>query len=92
MDDFVLATNEFHSVEKAFATKNITIKWKEKGLDEVGYDEKTNRVYVKVNEKYFRLAEVDELLGDPTKAITTLKWQPKYSFDQLVEEMMEMDQ
>jgi GDPmannose 4,6-dehydratase len=94
-DDYVLATNEFHSVrefiEKAFSLKGFNIKWKGKGLDEIGYDEKTGRELIFISEKYFRPAEVDELLGDSTKAQTELNWKFKYTFDSLVEEMVKED-
>ena len=94
-DDYVLSTNEFHSVrefiEKAFKLKGFDIKWKGKGLDEVGYDEKTGRELIFVSEKYFRPAEVEELLGDSTKARTELGWIPKTTFSELVEEMVEQD-
>jgi GDPmannose 4,6-dehydratase len=94
-DDFVLATNEFHSVrefiEKAFSLKGFNIKWKGKGLDEIGYDEKTGRELIFISEKYFRPAEVEELLGDSTKAQTQLNWKFKYTFDSLVEEMVNED-
>ena len=94
-DDFVLSTNEFHSVrefiEKSFALKGFNIKWKGSGLHEIGYDEKTNRELIFVSEKYFRPAEVQELLGDSTKARTELKWKPMYNFDSLIKEMVEQD-
>ena len=94
-DDYVLSTNEFHSVrefiEKSFALKGFDIKWKGKGIDEIGYDSKTGRELIFVSEKYFRPAEVEELLGDSTKARTELNWKPKYSFDELVKEMVEED-
>ena len=94
-DDYVLSTNEFHSVrefiEKSFALKGFDIKWKGKGIEEIGYDSKTGRELIFVSEKYFRPAEVEELLGDSTKARTELNWEPKYSFDELVKEMVEED-
>ena len=94
-DDFVLSTNEFHSVrefvEKSFALKGFNIKWKGEGINEVGYDEKTGRELVFVSERYFRPAEVEELLGDSTKARSELDWLPEYSFDDLVKEMVEQD-
>lgn len=94
-DDFVLSTNEFHSVrefiEKSFSLKGINIKWKGTGLNEIGYDEKTNRELIFVSERYFRPSEVDELLGDSTKARTELNWNPVYNFDSLVKEMVEQD-
>ena len=93
--DYVLSTNEFHSVrefiEKAFALKGFEIVWKGEGVNEVGYDKKTRRELIFVDERYFRPAEVEELLGDATKARTELGWKPKYSFDELVREMVEMD-
>jgi len=94
-DDYVLSTNEFHSVrefvEKAFALKGMDIVWQGTGLDEVGIDKNTNKVLIKVSEKYFRPAEVEELLGDSSKAREELGWVPKYSFDDLVREMVEKD-
>jgi GDPmannose 4,6-dehydratase len=94
-DDFVLSTNEFHSVrefvEKAFALRGFNIRWWGEGVDEVGYDSNTGRVLIKISERYFRPAEVEELLGDSTKARTTLGWAPSCSFDQLVREMVECD-
>ena len=93
--DYVLSTNEFHSVrefiEKAFALKGFEIVWKGEGVNEVGYDKKTGKELIFVDERYFRPAEVEELLGDSTKARTELGWNPKYSFDELVREMVEMD-
>ena len=94
-DDYVLSTNEFHSVrefvEKSFALKGFTIRWKGEGIDEIGYDEGTGRELIFVSERYFRPAEVEELLGDSTKARTELGWQPHYSFADLVEEMVQQD-
>ena len=94
-DDYVLSTNEFHSVrefiEKAFALKGFNIKWKGTGLDEVGYDENTGKELIFVSDKYFRPAEVEELLGDSTKAREELGWKPQYSFDDLVQEMVDLD-
>ena len=94
-DDYVLSTNEFHSVrefiEKAFALKGFNIKWKGEGINEIGYDDNTGKELIFISEKYFRPAEVEELLGDSTKARTELNWVPKYSFDELVKEMVELD-
>jgi GDPmannose 4,6-dehydratase len=91
-DDYVLSTNEYHTVrefvEKAFLIKDIEIVWKGTGINEVGYDKNTGKEYVFVSEKYFRPTEVDELLGDSTKARTVLGWKPSYTFDKLVEEMV----
>ena len=94
-DDFVLSTNEFHTVrefvEKAFALKGFDIKWKGTGLDEIGYDANTGRELIFISEKYFRPAEVDELLGDSTKARTLLNWKPTTTFDELIKEMVDTD-
>ncbi len=94
-DDYVLATNEMRSVrefvEKAFVLKGFNIKWKGEGIEEVGYDANTGRDLVFVSEKYYRPCEVDELLGDPSKAKKELGWKLKVSFDELVKEMVEND-
>tara|TARA_Y100001973_G_C5172596_1_gene319986 strand:+ start:222 stop:1250 length:1029 start_codon:yes stop_codon:yes gene_type:complete len=94
-EDYVLSTDEFHSVrefiEKAFKIKNITIAWEGSGIEEKGVDSKTGDVLVEISEKYFRPSEVDELLGDSTKARTELGWKPQYTFDDLVREMVTCD-
>ena len=94
-DDFVLSTNEYHSVrefiEKSFKLKNFNIKWKGSGINEIGYDEHTGKELIFISEKYFRPAEVDELLGDSTKAQNMLGWKIKYSFDNLVKDMVNHD-
>ena len=94
-DDFVLATNKMYSVrqfvEKAFCLKGFQIKWKGEGIDEIGYDSITGRELIFVSEKYYRPAEVDELLGDATKAKTILGWQPNIELDELVKEMVTND-
>jgi len=91
-DDFVLSSNETHSVrqfvEKAFAVRGITIKWRGMGLSEIGFDCKSGRELIKVSEEYFRPSEVDLLLGDASKARNQLGWKPEISFDQLIEEMV----
>lgn len=95
VDDYVLSTNEYHSVrefvEKAFLLKGIRIGWMGEGLNEVGYDLETKREYVFISEKYFRPAEVDELLGDSSRARNELGWEPAVSFDELVKEMVVSD-
>jgi len=94
-DDYVLSTNEYHSVrefvEKSFKIKGFDIKWKGEGVNEIGYDINTGRELIFISEKYFRPAEVEELLGDSTKARTELGWVPSYSFNDLVNEMVEAD-
>ena len=94
-DDFVLSTGEMHSVrefiELAFKKRGYNIEWKGSGLDECGVDRKTGRTLVRINEKYFRPAEVDQLLGDSTKAKNVLGWEPKIKFDKLVELMVDSD-
>ena len=94
-DDFVIATGEQYSVrefvEWACTHIGITIKWQGQGLEEVGVDEKTGKVLVKVDPKYYRPAEVETLLGDATKARTVLGWTPKRGAKQLLAEMMEHD-
>jgi GDPmannose 4,6-dehydratase len=93
--DYVLSTNEYHSVrefvEKAFALKGFSIKWKGEGIHEIGYDEHTGKELIFVSEKYFRPAEVDELLGDSTLARKELGWVPKTTFDELVRDMVDSD-
>lgn len=95
-EDFVIATGEQHSVreftERAFQEVGITLRWEGKGVDEKGIDTATGRVLVEVDAKYFRPAEVETLLGDPTKAKTLLGWNPrKTSFEELVRLMVRHD-
>lgn len=95
-DDYVIATGEYHSVREfttmAFAEVGIDLKWEGKGLDEKGIDRATGRVLVEVDPRFFRPAEVAELLGDPTKARKKLGWNPrKTSFDELVRRMVASD-
>ena len=95
-EDFVIATGEQHSVreftERAFAHVGIELRWQGEGVQEQGIDKATGRVLVEVDPKYFRPAEVETLLGDPTKAKTLLGWNPqKTSFEELVRLMVEHD-
>jgi len=94
-EDYVLSSNEFHSVrefvEKAFALRGFNIAWKGEGINEIGYDISTGKELIFVSEKYFRPAEVEELLGDSTKARTELGWTPKITFNELVKEMVDAD-
>ena len=94
-DDYVIATGECHSVREfctlAFAEAGIKLHWEGKGLDEKGIAE-DGRVLVEVDRKYFRPAEVDQLLGDPSKAVRELGWNPrKTSFEDLVKIMVRHD-
>eukprot|EP01064_Diplonema_japonicum_P035030 TRINITY_DN743_c1_g2_i1.p2 TRINITY_DN743_c1_g2~~TRINITY_DN743_c1_g2_i1.p2 ORF type:complete len:370 (+),score=89.20 TRINITY_DN743_c1_g2_i1:56-1165(+) len=93
--DWVLATGEQHSVrsfvEKCFAHPliNLPISWKGKDAEEIGFSTTDpSTVYVRVDERYFRPAEVETLLGDPEKANNVLGWKPEYSYDGLVDDMM----
>ncbi len=93
--DFVLATGETHSIrefcELAFKEIGISITWKGKGAEEVGADEATGKTLIKINPDFFRPAEVDLLLGDPTKAETVLGWKREVDFPGLVRLMVEHD-
>jgi GDPmannose 4,6-dehydratase len=94
-DDYVVATGETNTVrsfiELAFECIDITIAWKGKGVDEVGFDKKTGRELVKIDEKYFRPTEVELLIGDPTKAKEKLGWVPTISMQTLCKEMVASD-
>jgi GDPmannose 4,6-dehydratase len=95
-EDFVIATGEMHSVREfatlAFQYAGIEIEWQGEGLNEKGIDKATGRVLIEVDPKYFRPAEVDQLLGDPTKAKKLLGWNPtKTPFEELVRIMVEAD-
>lgn len=94
-DDYVVATGETHTVrefcELAFRHVGINLAWQGEGLNETGVDKDTGRVLVRVSSEFFRPAEVDLLLGDPTKAKTKLGWKPRVSFEGLVAMMVESD-
>lgn len=95
-DDYVIATGEYHTVREfctlAFHYAGIELEWQGQGIDEKGVERATGRVLVEVDPKYFRPAEVEQLLGDPSKARQRLGWNPqKTSFDQLVRLMVEHD-
>ena len=88
-DDFVIATGIQHTVreftEHAFAANGIKLRWEGSGLDDKGYDTASGKMLVCVNPAWFRPTDVDNLLGDPTKAKTVLKWNPqKTSYEELV--------
>ena len=90
-DDYVIATGQHYSVrefvDKAAPYFGLNLEWQGEGLNEVAVDKTTKRTVVAVDEKYFRPAEVESLLGDPTKAKEKLGWEPTTTFDQLVEDM-----
>ena len=94
-DDYVLASGEAHTirefVEEAFKETGVSIKWEGEDVNEVGVDAATGKTLVKINPAFFRPAEVDILLGDPTKAETVLGWERKVDFPGLVKLMVEHD-
>ncbi|MDQ0428873.1 GDPmannose 4,6-dehydratase [Planomicrobium stackebrandtii] len=95
-EDFVIATGEMHTVREfatlAFKHAGIEVEWQGEGIDEKGINARTGEVIVEVNPEYFRLAEVEQLLGDPSKAKNLLGWNPtSTSFEELVEIMVTHD-
>eukprot|EP00834_Sanchytrium_tribonematis_P000154 NODE_3_length_80033_cov_0.932970.p71 type:complete len:114 gc:universal NODE_3_length_80033_cov_0.932970:76317-76658(+) len=94
-EDYVLSTGEDHSVrefvELAFSYVGIEINWEGEGVDEIGKDRKTGKLLVEVSPKYFRPTEVEQLLGNCSKAKKNLGWTPSCTFKELVEEMVESD-
>lgn len=94
-DDLVIASGETHSVrefvEKAFRVVGIDIVWKGKGISEKGINKDTGKILVEIEPRYFRPSEVELLWGDSQKAKRILKWEPKISFDKLIEVMVEYD-
>jgi GDPmannose 4,6-dehydratase len=94
-EDFVIATGEQRSVRE-FVSRSAQlldwdIEWRGEGVAEEGVDRASGRVLVKVDPRYFRPAEVETLLGDPSKAKAKLGWAPEVGFEQLVREMVETD-
>ena len=94
-DDFVVATNEMHTVrefiEKSFGYLGMQIEWKGLGADEMGINAKNGNVVVKIDPKYYRPTEVEQLLGDPSKAKAKLGWEPTVKFEELVRIMTQAD-
>jgi GDPmannose 4,6-dehydratase len=94
-EDYVVATGQQHSVrdliEVAAGKLDIRIRWEGKGLEEKGLDAATGKPIVAIDPRYFRPAEVDTLLGDPSKARRQLGWEPRISFEELVTEMVTAD-
>lgn len=93
--DYVLATNETHTVrefvELAFAEVGVTVEWKGTGVEEKGYDKATGKLLVDVNPEFFRPAEVEFLWGDASRAERELGWKREVSFPQLVQMMVDED-
>jgi len=91
-DDYVIATGQQYSVKdfvnKAAPLFGFKIEWMGEGMNEVGLDWNTKKPVIKVSDRYFRPTEVESLLGDPTKAKEKLGWEPKTTFEQLVEDMV----
>jgi len=91
-DDYVLATGETHTVrefvEHSARLLGYEIEWQGSGVDEKGVDVQTGKILIEIDQKYFRPAEVDKLLGDATKAKNTLGWEPKVKFEELVKLMV----
>lgn len=93
--DYVIATGEMHTVrefiEKSFQILGMPIQWEGSGADEVGIDKNSNKVVVRIDPRYYRPTEVEQLLGDATKAREILAWKPTVTFEQLVEIMVKAD-
>ena len=94
-DDYVIASGETHKVrefaELAFKIAGIELEWEGEGVNEKAYDKKCGSVRVEINPEFFRPAEVDILLGDPSKAEQKLGWRRNVSFEELVRRMVESD-
>ncbi len=94
-EDFVLATGSTTTVRefctKSFKSAGIELEWKDEGPNETGIDRETGETLVEVDPQYFRPTEVDLLIGDASKAAEKLGWEPEYTIDALIEEMIEMD-
>jgi len=94
-DDYILATNENHTVrefvEEACGLLDIDLAWEGEGINEIGINRKNNAKIIQVNPMYFRPAEVDALQGDYGKAKKILGWEPKTRFKELVKIMVESD-
>ena len=95
-DDYVIATGEMHTVREfatlAFKEVGIELEWKGEGINEIGVDNATGKTLIEVDPQYFRPTEVEQLQGDPSKAMNQLGWNPRTTtFEQLVKKMMECD-
>ena len=94
-DDYVVATGEMHTVrefiERSFAKVGRNIQWQGKEVNEIGIDTTTGKTVVRIDPRYFRPAEVEQLLGNPAKAKEKLGWEPEVKFKELVDIMIEGD-
>ncbi len=94
-DDYILATGEVHSVrdfiEIVFKKLGYSLYWKGSGIDEKGFDKETGKILVEIDPEYFRPTDVEFLCGDSSKAREKLGWTPDYSFENLVEDMLQND-
>ncbi len=94
-NDYIIATGQMHTVreftEKSFARLGMPLRWEGEEADEVGINTETGKVVVRVDPRYYRPAEVDQLCGDPTRAKTQLGWQPTVTFERLIEIMVDAD-
>ena len=94
-EDYVLATGENHTVrefaELTFKELDINIEWQGRGEKEIGVDAQTGKKLIGIDEKYYRPAEVEQLLGDASKAKNELGWVPKTNFKELVKIMVKAD-
>ena len=91
----MIASGQSHSVrefiERAFALVGVALRWEGRGANEIGIDAVSGQTRVRVNPKYYRPADIDSVLGDPSKAKQSLGWEAEVKFDQLVELMMQAD-
>ena len=91
-DDFVISTNTSHSVKDFInicsKKLHINLIWRGNGMNEVGVNKDTNKTIIRINKKYFRETEVDDLIGSFNKAKKILKWRPKFTFDKLIDDMI----
>ena len=94
-DDYVVATGEMHTVrefiERSFAYLGRPLEWRGEGVDETGIDTMTGKTVVRIDPRYFRPAEVEQLLGNPAKAKEKLGWRPEVKFEELVKIMVDGD-
>ena len=94
-DDYVIATGEMHTVrefiERTFTLLEMPVEWQGRGANEIGIDKKSGKTIIRIDPKYYRPTEVEQLLGDATRARTKLGWTPEVTFDKLIEIMVKSD-